>query len=372
MKIAIVCPYAWDRHGGVQSHVRSLATQLLERGHEVTIVAPGRSRDTGGDLPVRIVGRTVPVPANGSVAPISFGPLAARRLKRVLDELDPDVVHVHEPLIPSLSLLTVWTGGAPIVGTFHASTPSSAGYRLARPVLARAAERLALRTAVSDAARELAGRYFPGDYRLTPNGVDATRFSTAPPMDFGGRPAILFLGRLERRKGVEVLVQAVSTVSDLNPLLIVAGMGPRENSARTLARRLGVDAHFLGSLDDHNVAAVYRGADVYCAPNLGGESFGIVLLEAMAAGTPVVGSNLDAFRAVAADAALFVRPGNPAELGAALRRVLTDPGTSEELGRRGLRRAKMFDWGRLVPNVETAYADALEADRINRVYSSGL
>ncbi len=183
-------------------------------------------------------------------------------------------------------------------------------------------------------------------------------------MDFGGRPAILFLGRLERRKGVEVLVQAVSTVSDLNPLLIVAGTGPRENSARTLARRLGVEAHFLGSLDDHNVAAVYRGADVYCAPNLGGESFGIVLLEAMAAGTPVLASQIPGYASVVTSESdgLLVPPKDEAALAATLQRLASQPDLRRELGRRGQLTAVRYDWpliaGRVLGYYERLLSEA--------------
>ena len=353
MRVALVCPYAWDVPGGVQSHVGGLARALREREHEVLVIAPRLRRTDLSDAV--LVGRAVPIPANGSVAPIAFGPVAAARLHQRLRAFDPDLLHVHEPLVPSLSLLATFASDSPTVGTFHASAPSSFGYRVAAPVLGRVASRLVARTAVSDAARALVSRYFPGDYALTPNGVDTARFADASPLGLGDGKKVLFLSRIERRKGLEVLVRAMAKLTT-PARLIVAGTGPEEERCRRLATALGVDTRWLGRVSDEQKARVYRSADVYCAPGLGGESFGIVLVEAMAAGTPIVCSNLPGFREVAGEGALLVTPGDPTRLADALTSVLADDDAAETLRRSGLTRAAAFDWRRLVVNVEAIYA----------------
>ena len=361
MRVALVCPYAWDRPGGVQTHVRALARKLTERGHEVLVVAPAsRGRTTSdADYRVAVDGRAVPVPANGSVAPISLGPRVAGRVGKELADFGPEVLHLHEPLIPSVSWIALRVSDVPAVGTFHAATESSLGYRAGRRILEGAAARLAVRTAVSPAARALISRYFPGDYVMTPNGVDVKRFSTAEPLDPGGKKKVLFLSRIERRKGLQVLIQAMAAQRDLGARLVVAGGGPRERSCKSLADDLLVETQWLSHLDDDDVARTYASADAFCAPALGGESFGIILLEAMAAGAPVICSDLPAFRAVAGEAALYAEPGNPAALGAALRRVLTDEEVSRSLVDAGREVAARHDWERLVGGIELAYEMAL-------------
>ena len=358
----MVCPYAWDRFGGVQTHVRSLASVLRTRHHDVVVIAPTAGEVTKEEPGVRIVGRALPVPANGSVAPLSFGPLAAAGMRRELRDLAPDVIHIHEPLIPSLSLLALWNSDAPTVGTFHAAAESSAGYRLARSVLDRAARRLTVRTAVSNAARALAATYFPGDFVITPNGIDIERFQKASAIAVPeGLPSILFFSRLEKRKGVDVLIRAASRMPDVAHEVVIAGAGPQERSARRTARSMGVPARFLGRVDEANLPGVYRSATVYCAPALGGESFGIVLLEAMAAGLPVACSDLPGFREVASDVAVFSAPGDPEDLAVTLRRLLSDPVEREEMSARSRERAARYDWNVLVRDVERIYERAVSA-----------
>jgi phosphatidylinositol alpha-mannosyltransferase len=360
LKVAVVCPYAWDRSGGVQSHVRSLARALRNRDHHVAVIAPHAAiNPSAAEDDLFLIGHAVSVPANGSVAPLAFGPLAAAGVRRVLRTFDPDVVHLHEPLIPSLPIMALWNTHRPTVGTFHAAAHSSMGYRLGRPVLERAARRLDVRTAVSDAARELIIRYFPGRYMLTPNGVDVERFSSAEALDLPSGPKrVLFLSRIERRKGLEVLIQAMTRLRDINVELLVAGTGPEERAGRVLAERLQVPALWLGHLSEGDVARAYRSADVYCAPGLGRESFGIVLVEAMAAGLPVVCSDLPGFRAVAGGAATLVPAGDAGALADALRAALTDEAETAEKRVMGARIAAAFDWSRLVAGVEKAYAAA--------------
>ena len=362
MKVAIVCPYAWDRFGGVQTHIRSLAAALRKRDHHVLVIAPSAGEMQKDEPGVRIVGRALPVPANGSVAPLSFGPLAAGGMRRELKEFAPDVVHIHEPLIPSLSLLALWNAKAATVGTFHAAMDSSVGYRLARPLLERAARRLTVRTAVSHAARTLADTYFPGDFVITPNGIDIERFEKASAMTSpDGPPSILFFSRLEKRKGLEVLIRAAARLTDVDFELVVGGSGPMEQSARSLADSLGVRARFLGRVEEADVPGMFKAAAVYCAPGLGGESFGIVLLEAMASGVPVVCSDLPGFREVASGAAELVGPGDVDELASVLGRLLADPERQQRMAEAGRERAARYDWDRLVADVEKIYGAALKA-----------
>lgn len=342
--------------------MRALGRVLSGRGHEVQILAPSSltlTHQVGGPGNVKLVGRAIGIPVNGSVAPLTFGPLAAAGIRTALRDLEPDVLHLHEPLIPSLSLLALLNSRLPAIGTFHASAEGSMGYRLAKPVLRRAAQRLAVRTAVSDAARGLVAAYYPGDYELTPNGIEVERFSSAEPLDLGAGMKVLFLGRLEQRKGLEVLIRAMSQLSDLPVELVVAGTGPEESRCRSLASRLDVPARFLGRLGEEELPRIYRAADVFCAPGLGGESFGIVLLEALAAGAPVVCSDLDGYRAVAQGTAELVPAGQVGPLAAALRLVLTDDSHAADLRKRSHRTAAMFDWTRLVAHVESLYERAL-------------
>jgi phosphatidylinositol alpha-mannosyltransferase len=269
-------------------------------------------------------------------------------------------MHLHEPLVPSLSLMALWQGGVPAVGTFHAAADSSRGYRFARPLLAALVGRLAVRTAVSDAARALVARYFPGDYVLTPNGVEVKAFAGAAPAELGR--SVLFLGRIERRKGLEVLIQAMVRLKDLGCELVVAGSGPEEGRCRRLASQLGVAARFVGPVDDATKASLLRGATVYCAPGLGGESFGIVLVEAMAAGAPIVCSDLLGFRAVAGAAAVLVPPGEAGLLADALRHLLTDDEARAVRARASARLAAAYDWERLVGGVEACYERAVRGE----------
>jgi phosphatidylinositol alpha-mannosyltransferase len=311
--------------------------------------------DDGG---VTLVGRTVGIPANGSIAPICFGPVAAVEIRKRLARFHPDVIHLHEPLIPSLSLLALLSATAPAVGTFHAAAPSSALYRLSRPLLTLAARRLAARTAVSAAAERLIARYFPGQIHSTPNGIEVARFANAEPIDLGPGPHILFVGRLEPRKGAGVLIAAMPSIRDLGATLHVAGDGRLRAELEASARRLGADVRFHGAVSDGDKARLFRSCDVYCAPNLGGESFGIVLIEAMAAGCPVVCSDLEEFRAVAEDAAVLARAGDPVVLAEALRSVLTDLDRAQSMRVAAAERAGLFDWSRIVPSLEGIYARA--------------
>lgn len=351
MKVGIVCPYDWSYPGGVRSHILGLAEALPEvtAGRiDAEILAPASKPEPG----IWAAGRTLAVPANGSVARITFGPGARRRLRERVSRGDLDVLHLHEPAIPSLSLLALLEARLPVVATFHASAERSLGYAVARPLLGRVLGRIDVRIAVSEAARALIGAYFPGDYRMIPNGVPVSRFAGAVPDPElqALKPFVLFVGRPEPRKGFGDLVRAVGELRRHVDVRLVTTSAPDDRPDWVVA---------LGQVPDTRLPGIYAAADVYCAPSLGGESFGIVLVEAMAAGTPVVCSDLPGYRGAARDAALFVEPGDSGALAVALAKVLADPAEAAEMAARGRRRAAQLDWRRLAGEVAACYEDAL-------------
>jgi phosphatidyl-myo-inositol alpha-mannosyltransferase len=345
VRIGIVCPYSLSIPGGVQGQVLGLARSLRRLGHDTRVLGPvdGPPPDAG----ITPLGHSMPISANGSVAPLAPGPMAARRTVAALRDERFEVVHVHEPLVPGPALTTLLAKPAPIVGTFHAAGRSAA-YRWLGPVLRQVARRVDRRTAVSDDARRFAQASIGGEYAVLFNGIEVDRFAGAgtPPTNRAER-AILFVGRHEPRKGLAVLVEAMGHLP-ADTRLWVAGAGPDTDALRAAA----VDdprIEWLGPIDDPEKAARLRAADVLCAPSLRGESFGVVLLEAMAAGTPVVASDLPGYRNVArggADAVL-VEPGDAGALAAGLRRVLDDPDTAARLVESGRRRAESFSMDRL-------------------------
>lgn len=406
MNICLVSPYSWDVPGGVNRHVGQLAACLRERGHRVTVLAPGGGAKEG----FYSAGRSFPVPANRSVANICFGPGVAARVRRFLASADFDLLHLHEPLIPSVSMLALLYSRAANVGTFHAAREGgSLGYFLARPVLKPLAERLHLRTAVSRAAVELVSRYFPGEYRILPNGVDTRRFnprgvnlfqltekahltgrgfpgaaageggSTAsrdggkggeegfaggmegclpepklPQLD-GDAFYLLFVGREEPRKGLQVLLEALPRVRRNHPevrLLVVGAEG---------GGRKVEGVTWLGRLPDELLPAAYRTARIMVVPSLGQESFGIILLEAMACGVPVVASDIPGYRYVVREGVegLLVPPGDAEALASSIAALVTDEGLRSRLAEAGRRRAEEYSWEKLVTSVEEAYGEAL-------------
>jgi phosphatidylinositol alpha-mannosyltransferase len=354
----MVCPYSLSIPGGVQSQVLGLARHLRRGGHEVRVLAP-----CDGPPPepfVTPLGDSLPTSANGSVAPLAPDPSAALRTLRVLRDEQFDVVHVHEPLAPGASITTVTLHVAPTVGTFHAAGRSSS-YRMLAPVLRRLLERIDRRVVVSKDALALVRSHLGGedsDYTMLFNGVETADIRAAAPMPVR-RPAILFLGRHEERKGLEVLLQALRLLEgDLS--CWVAGDGP--DTARLRVEFAGDDRiEWLGRITEADKMARLRSASVFCAPSLHGESFGVVLAEAMAAGTPVVASALDGYRNVATDGvdALLVEPGDPALLANALQRVLCDERLADSLIAKGTERADQFSMSRLADEYVTIYRDLL-------------
>ncbi|MFD9705856.1 glycosyltransferase family 4 protein [Lentzea sp. NPDC059081] len=363
MKVGIVCPYSFDVPGGVQAHVVDLARALIALGHEVDVLAPA---DDDQSLPpfVTSAGRAVGIPYNGSVARLSFGPVSYARVRRWIDEHSFDVLHLHEPTAPSLSFLALMLADGPIVATFHTSTPRSKMLSAFQPVLQPFLEKVTARIAVSALARRVQVEHLGGDAVEIPNGVDVDFFASASTLDGYPRPGgtIGFVGRYdEPRKGMPILWEAFGMIADEFPdlRLLVVGRGEAPFDGPFAGR---VD--LLGQVDDVEKARMLRSLDVYVAPNTGGESFGIILAEAMSAGTAVVASDIDAFRRVLDDGkagALFPVGDAPA-LAGALRSVLRDSAQRAEYVTAGSQRVQAFDWSVVASQVLRVYETAIAAD----------
>ena len=373
MRVALVTPYDWSAHGGVRAHVAQLAVSLGAR-HTVHILAPA-SRTLGDDpvdARVIVVGRARAVPFNDSVARVALSPLAGGRALRVLRELDCDVVHVHEPGVPSLALAVAQRAAPPLVGTFHAWSDRDRLYRSVWPYGRSVAQRLHTRIAVSPAAQRYhAGALHlpPEAFEVVPNGVEVAAFADAEPLpEFVDpqRPLLLFVGRLEPRKGLDILLAAFLHLRRTRPelRLVVIGDGPeRARCEALLPLAVRPDVLFLGAVDEADKPRFHASADLFAAPNLGGESFGIVLLEAMAAGLPVIASDIPGFRSVAragVDARL-VAPGDSAALARGLLDVLDHPAEAAALAAAGRATAARHDWSVISRHVEDIYRSAVAA-----------
>jgi phosphatidylinositol alpha-mannosyltransferase len=321
----MVSPYSLSRPGGVQGQVVGLARALRRLGHQVSVLGPAEEPAGGpiGGLDASVaLGRSRDVPANGSVAPVALSPAAAVRAARLVRPGDYDVAHVHEPMAPLAAYGLLVAGRVPVVGTFHRSGTDASTAWL-RPAMSLLCRRIRVRAAVSEAARRTAVASCGGTYEVLFNGVDVQRFTSAPPRDDpDGRPAVVFVGRHEPRKGLDVLLEAFARVPDPAVLWIV-GDGP--DSAALRARHPASDRlRWLGRLSDAEVASALAGATVLCAPAHRGESFGVVLLEGMAAGCAVVASDIAGYREAAGDHVSLVAPGDTVALGDALRTALAD------------------------------------------------
>jgi phosphatidyl-myo-inositol alpha-mannosyltransferase len=371
VKLCMVSPYSWSFPGGVIEHIDSLAGHLDHRGHEVRVVAPNDPLDLRtrmlhpklgrhGPLPDRVtpVGRSVPLPSNGSLGNVAFSPRAFRTVRRAIRRQRPDVVHVHEPLVPLVSWAAVDAARAmkiPIVGTFHANYPTGCmHYRAFRSVLRPLSHALDVRIAVSPTAAETVAELFPGDYRIIPNGVDVSRFK---PLGIPRHPGqVLFVGRPVARKGLPVLLKSFSVVLERAPSarLVIVGSAP-ENVK--LPKKLLSSVEVRGMVDEEELVAYMRSSSLLCAPSTGGESFGMVLIEAMAAGLPVVASDIPGYEAVVSSGknGVLVPPGDPGALADALVALLTDPARRTKLSLAGQASASRYDWSRIAAALEDVY-----------------
>ena len=363
MKVGIVCPYDWSTPGGVQAHVRDLAVALQRLGHDVSVLAPCDD-DVEVVLPPFVVssGRPVSVAYNGSKAKVQFGPVTARRVRRWLRSGEFDVLHIHEPLSPSISILSCWAARGPIVATWHSSMERSrilsAGFAIGQTAL----EKVSARIAVSEAARQTLVEHMGGDAVLIPNGVDCSAFGDAQPLPGwpGDGGSLFFIGRIdEPRKGLPVLLEALPAIAAAHPSvrLLVAGPGDEEEMRASLDPEISERVVYLGLVSEEDKARAFVSADVYVAPNTGGESFGIVLLEAMASGTPVLASDIEAFRRVVAEGragATFTNE-DPADLARAAIALLSDADERRRLSAEGRLRAQEYDWETVARRVVEVY-----------------
>ena len=370
MKIGLVCPFSWDVPGGVQNHVRDLAEHLIELGHEVSVLAPG-DEDAHHEPYLVLVGRALPVPHNGSVARVAFGPRSASRVRRWIREGEFDVIHVHSPVSPSIGMLTCWAALGPIVATFHASYegrvwPMVASYGLLSATL----EKVTARIAVSEEARRTVVRHLGGDAVVIPNAVDTRRFAqaalpVAPDSLLAGlargHNTIGFIGRIdEPRKGLPVLLEAFPYVLERHPQarLVVAGPGDVDDARSHLDDATQERVTFVGRLTENEKVAFLQSIDVLVTPNTRGESFGIVLLEGMASGVPVVASDIVAFRAVLQDgrAGVLTPTGDAAAVATAVSDLLADPQRCSDLAAVGREVAATYDWDVVTQRILDVYA----------------
>lgn len=360
MRIGMVCPYSFDVHGGVQAHVLQLAEVFRAGGHEVSVLAPSSPHV---DLPDYVVsgGKAIPIPYNGSVARLRFGPATHRKVKRWLQQGDFDVLHLHEPNAPSVSMLALMIAEGPIVATFHTSTTKSLTLSVFQGMLRPLNEKIVGRIAVSDLARRWQMEALGSDAVEIPNGVNVSEFAEAPRLDgypLAGR-SVLFLGRFdEPRKGMSVLLGALPRLVEQFPdvEVLIVGRGDEED----LAQQAGPHAtnlRFLGAVDDATKASALRSADLYCAPNTGGESFGIVLVEAMAAGTAVVASDLDAFSRVLDQGAAgrLVPVDDPDALADSLIELLRDDDARQHYVRMAASAVRRYDWSVVAGEIMRVY-----------------
>ena len=362
MKIGLVSPYVYPLPGGVTQHVQFLYENLRLRGHQVRIITSshGLQRSSEGDI-IRI-GKGFSVPTNGSVGTLTVSPRFISQVHDVLDRERFDVLHFHEPFVPFLSPIVLRLSTSVNVATFHAYGGWSPAYEFGRRFMGGYAERLHGRIAVSAAARHFIDRYFPGDYKVIPNGVDVDRFRRAVPISRwqDGTRNLLFVGRHEPRKGLLDLLRAYRILrkTGCECRLLVVGSGPQEREARryVMTRRLrGVE--FLGRVSDAEKAQLYKTADVYVSPATGGESFGIVRLESMAAGTPIVCSDIHGYKGVVRRGreGLLVPPRKPKAVAAAVAQLLRDDQLRARMSAEGIARADEFSWERVTAKVDDYY-----------------
>ncbi|MEO7754849.1 MAG: glycosyltransferase family 4 protein [Terracoccus sp.] len=368
MKVGIVCPYSFDVPGGVQFHVRDLAEHLISHGHEVSVLAPA---DSETELPDYVVsaGRATAVRYNGSVARLNFGPVTASKVGRWLDAGAFDVLHLHEPVTPSVSVIALSACEGPIVATFHTSMIRSRTMQTAYPILRSNLEKIDARIAVSEDARRTVTTHVGGDAIVIPNGVYVDRFASAPrnPAWTGtrSRPTIAFLGRMgEPRKGLPVLAAALPEVLARVPGLrvLLAGPGDVREITAGLPPEVARACEFLGPVSDEDKASLLASVDVYVAPNTGGESFGIILIEAMSAGACVLASDLAAFSRVldGGTAGAMFRNEEPADLAAVLLELVADPARRAALAAAGSQRARLFDWSVVAARIIAVYETVIE------------
>lgn len=365
IKIGMVCPYGWDSPGGVQTHIRELTRHLLDEGHHVSVFAPVTNEESIQEDWLVNAGKPISIPVNGSVARVLFGPIASSRVKQWIAQGDFDLLHLHEPAIPSLSLLACSAATGPMVGTFHVSSPKQKAIYAIGPILEPIVEKLTARIAVSESARKTLKEHFDTDAVVIPNGIEGAQYANAQPTIHWRNPNTLgFIGRFEEpRKGLQVLLAALPIIARFIPdvRILIAGPGDGDEFIKGLDVGLRNRIVFLGFLTDQEKASLLKSIDIYVAPNTGGESFGIILTEALSAGTPVVASDIPAFKAVLenGDAGLLFKNEDSSDLAKVLIGLLRDSEKQKQLSNRGKLSSQKYDWQVVAEQILTVYEMAM-------------
>ena len=368
LKIGLVSPYDHAFLGGVSDHINHLASQFRSWGHHVRVVAPCSRPEEISDENFIPVGRSVPIPSGGSIARVSLSAWQRPKIRAMLEREQFDILHMHEPFAGIVTLESLALSQTVNIGTFHTYRGHKiykfGGVRIGR----RFFRKLQGRIAVSEPAHEFISSYFPGDYQIIPNGIFVDEFADASPFDHlrDGMINLLFVGRLEKRKGLKYLLRAFAKLKWdwANLRLLVVGPGkPDDDSYRIMSECNIQDVHFLGQVSDADKARYYKSADIYCSPATGRESFGIVLLEAMAAGKPIVASDIEGYASVVSHGgeALLVPPKDDDGLAKALGLLLSDPGLRQRLGASGLKKVQRYRWERVAGQVMDYYTSLLTA-----------
>lgn len=365
IRIGMVCPYGWDTPGGVQTHMKDLAEYLISEGHYVSLLAPVSDDSISIEDYVVNAGKPISIPVNGSVARVLFGPLASSRAKQWIAAGDFDLLHLHEPAIPSLSLLACSAAEGPIVGTFHVSTPKKKAIYAIGPILEPIVEKLTARIAVSELARSTLKAHFDTDAVVIPNGIDGEKYANAKVNpEYTGPNSIGFMGRFEEpRKGLQVLIDSLAIVARFIPDVkyLIAGPGDSEEFLKQLNPQLQSRIEFLGRLSDQQKESFLKSVDVYVAPNTGGESFGIILTEALSAGTAVVASDIPAFKAVLenGEVGVLFKNQDSADLAKVIVGLLRDDKRRKKLAHNGKLSAQKYDWQVVAEKIESVYEMAI-------------
>ena len=359
LKIGLVCPYSWDTPGGVQNHIRDLAEFLIAAGHNVSVLAPAIDETKLPDYVVN-AGKPISIPYNGAVARVLFGPVAFARVRQWISQGDFDLLHLHEPAIPSISLLACWAADGPMVGTFHAAAKRQKIIFAIGPILEPAIEKLSARIAVSEAARLTLTDHLDTDAVIIPNGIYVNRYSEGKSIQKWSGNTIGFIGRFEEpRKGLSILVDALPVISRFasDVRVLVAGPGDPEEVIENIDPQLRQRFEFLGKITEAEKADFMSSVAVYVAPNTGGESFGIILAEALAGGACVVASDIPAFDDLLGQGeygALF-ESESATELAKVVIDLLRDENKRKELSSRGKERAQLFNWTVVAEQIYSVY-----------------
>jgi len=363
LKIGIVCPYGWDTPGGVQNHVRDLAEFLIAAGHDISVLAPVIDETIIPNY-VTSAGKPIAIPYNGAVARVLFGPIAFARVRQWIAQGDFDILHLHEPAIPSISLLACWAAEGPMVGTFHAAAKRQKAIFAIGPILEPVIEKLSARIAVSEAARETLTEHLETDAVVIPNGIYADRYRDGVPQSRWQGNTLGFIGRFEEpRKGLSVLVDALPIISRFAPdvRVLVAGPGDTKDVIESIDPQLRSRFTFLGKISEKDKADFLASISLYIAPNTGGESFGIILAEALAGGATVVASDIPAFDSLLNHGQYgeLFESESSTDLAKRVVDLLRDNERRLELGKEGKKHAQQFDWKVVAEQIFSIYEMSL-------------